>query len=72
MDDEDSTITAGSIVTVTVTLERRNMEELFEQEITEKLPEIEKEDVEEITANVSKKSFVQIYTLLDLLNKYDR
>lgn len=66
MDDEDSTITAGSIVTVTVTLERRNMEELFEQEITEKLPEIEKEDVEEITANVSKKSFVQIYTLLDL------
>jgi len=66
LDDEDSTITAGSIVTVTVTLERRNMEELFEQEITEKLPEIEKEDVEEITANVSKKSFVQIYTLLDL------
>lgn len=67
MDDEDSTITAGSIVTVTVTLERRNMEELFEQEITEKLPpEMEKEEVEEITANVSKTSFVQIYTLLDL------
>jgi hypothetical protein len=40
---------------VTVTLERRNMEELFEQEITEKLlPEMEKEEVEEITANVSK------------------
>jgi len=55
LDDEDSTITAGSIVTVTVTLERRNMEELFEQEMTEKLPEIEKEeDVEEIAANVSK------------------
>lgn len=52
LDDEDSTITAGSIVTVTVTLERRNMEELFEQEITEKLPpEMEKEEVEEITAN---------------------
>jgi hypothetical protein len=67
LDDEDSTITAGSIVTVTVTLERRNMEELFEQEITEKLPpEMEKEEVEEITANVSKTSFVQIYTLLDL------
>ena len=43
------------------------MEELFEQEITEKLPpEMEKEEVEEITANVSKTSFVQIYTLLDL------
>jgi hypothetical protein len=67
LEDEDSTITAGSIVTVTVTLERRNMEELFEQEITEKLPpEMEKEEVEEITANVSKTSFVQIYTLLDL------
>ena len=67
MDDEDSTITAGSIVTVTVTLERRNMEELFEQEITEKLPEIEKEeDVEEITANVSKYFFFHIYTLVDL------
>lgn len=53
LDDEDSTITAGSIVTVTVTLERKNMEELFEQENTDPASDNEnnEEEIEEINTN---------------------
>lgn len=43
LDDEDSTITAGSIVTVTVTLDRQNMEEVFEQETEDSLMPAESE-----------------------------
>ncbi|KAL3881682.1 hypothetical protein ACJMK2_028087 [Sinanodonta woodiana] len=35
LDDEDTSITAGSIVTVTVTLERKSMGEVFEKELKE-------------------------------------
>lgn len=53
LDDEDSTITAGSIVTVTVTLTRQDLEVLFEQEQEDNAPEIENvEDTEETEANV--------------------
>lgn len=52
LDDEDSTITAGSIVTVTVTLTRQDLEVLFEQEQEDNAPEIENvEDTEETEAN---------------------
>ncbi|XP_064618130.1 translocation protein SEC63 homolog [Liolophura sinensis] len=44
LDDEDSTITAGSIVTVTVTLKRQSMSELFDKEHIEPEQPVE-EDV---------------------------
>ncbi|XP_033739797.1 translocation protein SEC63 homolog isoform X2 [Pecten maximus] len=48
LDDEDSTITAGSIVTVTVELHRENMEVLFEKDNIE-FSHMDQEAIEENT-----------------------
>lgn len=56
LDDEDSTITAGSIVTVTVTLKRQSMADLFDKEHIEPDQPVEEdakmEEVEEDTNQV--------------------
>ena len=49
LDEEDTTITVGSIVTVTVNLVRRDMSVLFDNEI----PAIEQIDEDETAINVN-------------------
>ena len=55
LDDDDKTVTAGSIVTVTVKLKRQNMEVLFENEteLQEEDMEEEKEEAEEETTTAA-------------------
>jgi hypothetical protein len=51
LDDDDSSITAGSIVTVTVTLKRRDMGELFQMGDSERTQAVDDQQMEDEPAD---------------------